>query len=340
MVDSDDINIYRNLAGGVTTIQILHGSANPIGGRSAIIKLKWGESAQNLIFPDSPKFIKFALGENVKQSNWGDYSRSRFPQTRMGVEQVYTDYFSRAKEYETLKKSGKPYRKDLEMETLVEILNKERFISCHSYVQSEINMLMEVAERFNFNINTFTHILEGYKVADKMKEHGVGASTFSDWWAYKYEVNDAIPYNAAILHNQGIVTAINSDDAEMSRRLNQEAAKAIKYGAISEEDAWKMVTLNPAKLLHIDNRVGSVKVGKDADMVLWNGHPMSIYTKAEKTLIEGAVYFDIERDKQNRETMKREKNELTTMMLQAKNEGLKTKPVVKKVDEHFHCDTI
>tara|TARA_R110002012_G_scaffold319389_2_gene539690 strand:- start:78215 stop:81196 length:2982 start_codon:yes stop_codon:yes gene_type:complete len=340
VVDSDDINIYRNLTGGVTTIQILHGSANPIGGRSAIIKLKWGESAQNLIFPDSPKLIKFALGENVKQSNWGDYSRSRFPQTRMGVEQVYTDYFSRAKEYETLKKSGKPYRKDLEMETLVEILNKERFISCHSYVQSEINMLMEVAERFNFNINTFTHILEGYKVADKMKEHGVGASTFSDWWAYKYEVNDAIPYNAAILHNQGIVTAINSDDAEMSRRLNQEAAKAIKYGGVSEEEAWKMVTLNPAKLLHIDDRVGSVKVGKDADMVLWNGHPMSIYTKAEKTLIEGAVYFDIERDKQNRESMKREKNELTTMMLQAKNKGLKTKPVVKKVDEHFHCDTI
>ncbi|OBX17635.1 MULTISPECIES: amidohydrolase family protein [Bizionia] len=340
VVDSDDINIYRNLAGGVTTIQILHGSANPIGGRSAIIKLKWGESAQNLIFPDSPKFIKFALGENVKQSNWGDYSRSRFPQTRMGVEQVYTDYFTRAKEYEALKKSGKPYRKDLEMETLVEILNKDRFISCHSYVQSEINMLMEVAERFNFNINTFTHILEGYKVADKMKEHGVGASTFSDWWAYKYEVNDAIPYNAAILHNQGIVTAINSDDAEMSRRLNQEAAKTVKYGGVSEEEAWKMVTLNPAKLLHIDNRVGSVKIGKDADMVLWSDHPMSIYAKAEKTLIEGKVYFDIDRDKQIRESIKQEKNELTTMMLQAKNKGLKTKPVVKKVDEHFHCDTI
>src|SRR5690606_34398501 len=210
---------------------------------------------------------------------------------RMGVEQVYIDYFTRAKEYDALKKSGKPYRKDIEMEVLAEILNKDRFISCHSYVQSEINMLMEVAERFNFNINTFTHILEGYKVADKMKEHGVGASTFSDWWAYKYEVNDAIPYNAAILHNQGIVTAINSDDAEMSRRLNQEAAKAIKYGGVSEEEAWKMVTLNPAKLLHIDDRVGSVKVGKDADMVLWNGHPMSIYTKAEKTLIEGKVYF-------------------------------------------------
>ena len=340
VVDSDDINIYRNLTGGVTTIQILHGSANPIGGRSAIIKLKWGESAQNLIFPNSPKFIKFALGENVKQSNWGDYSRSRFPQTRMGVEQVYTDYFTRAKEYEALKKSGKPYRKDLEMETLSEILNKDRFISCHSYVQSEINMLMEVAERFNFNINTFTHILEGYKVADKMKEHGVGASTFSDWWAYKFEVNDAIPYNAAILHNQGIVTAINSDDAEMSRRLNQEAAKAIKYGGISEEDAWKMVTLNPAKLLHIDDRVGSVKVGKDADMVLWSGHPMSVYSKAEKTLIEGAVYFDIDRDKQIRNAMKQEKNELTTMMLQAKNKGLKTIPIVKKEDELFHCDTL
>ncbi|MFD2550449.1 amidohydrolase family protein [Bizionia sediminis] len=340
VIDSDDVNIYRNLAGGVTTIQILHGSANPIGGRSAIIKLKWGESPENLIFPDSPKFIKFALGENVKQSNWGDYARSRFPQTRMGVEQVYKDYFLRAKNYDALKKSGKPFRKDLELETLAEILNEERFISCHSYVQSEITMLMRVAEAFNFTINTFTHILEGYKVADKMKAHGVGASTFSDWWAYKYEVNDAIPYNAAILHEQGIVTAINSDDAEMSRRLNQEAAKAVKYGGVSEEEAWKMVTLNPAKLLHIDHRVGSIKEGKDADMVMWSGHPLSVYTKAEKTLIEGAVYFDMATDKQTREAMKREKNELATMMLQAKNKGLKTKPIVKKEEKHFHCDTL
>lgn len=340
VVDSDDVNIYRNLAGGVTTIQILHGSANPIGGRSAIIKLKWGESAQNLIFDEAPKTIKFALGENVKQSNWGDYSRTRFPQTRMGVEQVYIDYFTRAKAYDALKKSGKPFRKDLELETLVEIMNNERFITCHSYVQSEINMLMSVADQFDFTINTFTHILEGYKVADKMKAHGVGASTFSDWWAYKYEVNDAIPYNAAILHNQGIVTAINSDDAEMSRRLNQESAKVVKYGGVSEEEAWKMVTLNPAKLLHIDNRVGSVKVGKDADMVLWSDHPMSIYSKAEKTLIEGTIYFDVDRDKQTRDAMKKEKNELTTMMLQAKNKGLKTKPVVKKEELHFHCDTL
>lgn len=337
VVDPDDIDIYRNLAGGVTSIQLLHGSANPIGGRSAILKLKWGESADDLIYDNSPKFIKFALGENVKQSNWG--SRSRFPQTRMGVEQVFVDYFTRAKQYEKDKASGN-YRKDIEMETLVEILNGERYISCHSYVQSEINMLMKVAERFGFRVNTFTHILEGYKVADEMAEHGVAGSTFSDWWAYKYEVNDAIPYNAAIMHDAGVLVAINSDDGEMSRRLNQEAAKTVKYGGMSEEEAWKFVTLNPAKMLHIDDRVGSVKVGKDADVVLWSGHPMSIYSQAEKTIIEGKVYFDLEKDKQLREENKRLRNVLTTQMLQAKNKGLKTQPVKKKDDQHMHCDTL
>ena len=339
VINPEDISIYRNLAGGVTSIQILHGSANPIGGRSAVIKLKWGESADNLLYKDMPKFIKFALGENVKQSNWGDVETVRFPQTRMGVEQVYTDYFQRAKEYDAKKKSGQTYRKDVEMEVIAEILNKERFISCHSYVQSEINMLMKVAEKFDFNINTFTHILEGYKVADKMKAHGVGGSTFSDWWAYKYEVNDAIPFNAAIMHNAGVTVAINSDDSEMSRRLNQEAAKSVKYGNISEEEAWEFVTLNPAKLLHIDDRVGSIKVGKDADVVLWNDHPMSIYAKAEKTIIDGITYFDIDRDKKLREAIKKEKNELTTLMLQAKNKGLKTKPIEKKEKAHFHCDS-
>lgn len=339
VINPEDINIYRNLAGGVTSIQILHGSANPIGGQSAVIKLKWGETADNLLYKNMPKFIKFALGENVKQSNWGDNNTIRFPQTRMGVEQVYTDYFQRAKEYDALKKSGKPYRKDVEMETIAEIINKERFISCHSYIQSEINMLMKVAEKFNFNINTFTHILEGYKVADKMKAHGVGGSTFSDWWAYKYEVNDAIPYNAAIMHNAGVTVAINSDDGEMSRRLNQEAAKSVKYGNISEEDAWKFVTLNPAKLLHISDRVGSIKVGKDADVVLWSDHPMSIYAKAEKTIIEGVTYFDIDRDKQMRAAIKKERSELTNLMLQAKNKGLKTKPIEKKEKQHFHCDS-
>lgn len=338
VIDETDVGIYRNLAGGVTSIQILHGSANPIGGRSAIIKLKWGESANNLIYKNSPKFIKFALGENVKQSNWDSYVR--FPQTRMGVEQLYMDYFNRAKEYDALKKSGEPYRKDLELEVLAEIINKERFISCHSYVQSEINMLMKVAERFNFNINTFTHILEGYKLADKMKAHGVGGSTFSDWWAYKYEVNDAIPYNAAIMHNAGVTVAINSDDGEMSRRLNQEAAKSVKYGGISEEDAWKFVTLNPAKLLHIDDRVGSIKVGKDADVVLWTDNPLSIYAKAERTIIEGVTYFDLKQDEVMRSKIRNEKSELINMMMQAKNKGLKTQPVKKKDKEYLHCDSI
>ena len=337
VVDPTDINIYRNLSGGTTSIQILHGSANPIGGRSAIIKLKWGENAENLIYKDSPKFIKFALGENVKQSR--SNTSYRFPQTRMGVEQVFTDYFQRAKEYDLIKKSGQPYRKDLEMETIAEILNKERYISCHSYVQSEINMLMKVAEKFNFNVNTFTHILEGYKVADKMKEHGVGGSTFSDWWAYKYEVNDAIPYNAAIMHNAGVTVAINSDDREMSRRLNQEAAKTVKYGGMSELEAWKMVTINPAKLLHIDDRVGSIKVGKDADVVLWNDHPMSIYAKVEKTIIEGKIYFDIKEDERKRTAIKLEKAKLIDLMLKEKMGGAKTQLPKKRKDRNFHCDT-
>ena len=339
VVNPDDINIYRNLAGGVTTIQVLHGSANPIGGQSAIIKLKWGESADELIYDNSPKFIKFALGENVKQSNWGDLNTLRFPQTRMGVEQVYIDYFQRAKEYDQKKKSGKPYRKDIELETLAEIINKERFITCHSYVQSEINMLMKVAEQFDFNINTFTHILEGYKVADKMKEHGVGGSTFSDWWAYKYEVNDAIPYNAAIMHNQGVVVAINSDDAEMSRRLNQEAAKTVKYGGLSEQDAWKTVTINPAKLLHIDNRTGSLKEGKNADVVVWSGNPLSIYSKAETTIVDGAIYFDLKEDKLKRKAIKDERAKLIAMMLDEKLKGAKTQTPKQKEHKHFHCDT-
>jgi len=338
VIDPNDINIYRNLSGGTTSAQILHGSANPIGGRSAIIKLKWGENADAMIYDNSPKFIKFALGENVKQSR--SSNGTRFPQTRMGVEQLFTDYFTRAQEYEVLKKSGNPYRKDDEMETLVEILNGERFISCHSYVQSEINMLLKVAEKFNFRINTFTHILEGYKVADKMAKHGVGGSTFSDWWAYKYEVNDAIPYNAAIMHNAGVTVAINSDDREMSRRLNQEAAKTIKYGGMSELEAWKTVTINPAKLLHIDDKVGSIKAGKDADVVLWSQHPMSIYAKVEKTIVDGRVLFDRNEDLKKREAIKKEKSKLITMMLNEKMKGGKTKAPVKRGDVNFHCDTL
>ncbi|UOB18172.1 amidohydrolase family protein [Abyssalbus ytuae] len=351
VIDSEDSDIYRNLSGGVTTIQILHGSANPIGGRSAIIKLKWGEDPEDLLFKGAPKFIKFALGENVKQSNWGDDERVRFPQTRMGVEQVYVDYFQRAKEYDAKwktynklssreKAKNTAPRYDIEMEVLAEIINSERFITCHSYVQSEINMLMKVAEKFGFNVNTFTHILEGYKVADKMKEHGVGGSTFSDWWAYKYEVNDAIPYNAAIMHNVGVTVAINSDDAEMSRRLNQEAAKTIKYGGVSEEEAWKFVTINPAKLLHIDHKTGSIKEGKDADLVLWSDHPLSIYAIAEKTMIEGAFYYDYEQMKKTETQIQNEKNRLINMMIESKNKGMGTQEPKKKDKKHFHCNSL
>lgn len=349
VVNSDDVNIYRELAGGVTTSQLLHGSANPIGGRSAIVKWKWGASPEEMLYKEQPKFIKFALGENVKQANWGNINPTRFPQTRMGVEQVYIDYFQRAKEYDAAwktynsgskKDKTKAPRVDLELQTLAEILNKERFISCHSYVQSEILMLMNVAEKFGFKVNTFTHILEGYKVADKMKEHGAGASTFSDWWAYKFEVNDAIPYNGPIMHNAGVVVAYNSDDAEMSRRLNQEAAKAVKYGNISEEEAWKFVTLNPAKLLHIDDKVGSIKVGKDADIVLWNDNPLSIYAKVEKTIIEGVVYYDIKKDEAKRIRITNERSQLISQMLDEKNKGIKTQEPKKKEKTEYHCDTL
>ena len=347
VVNSEDINIYRDLAGGVTISQLLHGSANPIGGRSAIVKWKWGAAPDDMLYKNQPKFIKFALGENVKQANWGIDNPTRFPQTRMGVEQVFTDYFQRAKEYDESwkkfnagSKKGKVPRVDLELQTIAEIINKERFITCHSYVESEILMLMNVTEKFNFRVNTFTHILEGYKVADKMKEHGVGASTFSDWWAYKFEVNDAIPFNGPIMHNEGLVVAYNSDDAEMSRRLNQEAAKAVKYGNISEEDAWKFVTLNPAKLLHIDDKVGSLKVGKDADVVLWSENPLSIYAKAEKTIIEGVVYFDIEKDAEKQLAITKERSLLIGQMLQEKNKGMSTQQPTKKEKTEYHCDTL
>ncbi len=351
VINSDDINIYRQLAGGVVISQLLHGSANPIGGQSAIIKLKWGYLPEQMKMQDAAPFIKFALGENVKQSNWGDFNTIRYPQTRMGVEQLYYDAFWQAKAYEQkwkayealpkkIKAKTPPPRRDLRLETLVEILNGKRFITCHSYVQSEINMLMHVADSMGFKINTFTHILEGYKLADKMKQHGAGGSTFSDWWAYKFEVNDAIPYNGALMYEKGIVVAFNSDDAEMGRRLNQEAAKAVKYGGVPEEEALKFVTLNPAKLLHIDHKTGSIKVGKDADIVIWSDKPLSIYAKAEKTLIDGIVFFDIEKDKLLQEYIKSERNRLIQKMLEEKKNGKPVQKPVKKKKKLYHCDTM
>lgn len=337
-VDPEDINIYRQLSGGVTTSQLLHGSANPIGGQSAFIKLRWGTTPSGMLFQGADPFIKFALGENVKQANWGENFRSRFPQTRMGVEQVFENYFNEARAYGQLKASGKPYRTDLELEALLEILQGKRFITCHSYQQSEINMLMHLADRFGFRVNTFTHILEGYKVADNMKEHGAGGSSFSDWWAYKYEVYEAIPYNGALMHEQGVLVAFNSDDAEMARRLNQEAAKAVLYGGVSEEEALKFVTLNPAKLLHIDDRVGSIREGKDADIVLWSGHPLSVYTLAEMTLVDGIPYFDRERDRQLQTQLEAERARLIQKMLDEKKQGGKTRPVPLKDKHLYHCD--
>jgi imidazolonepropionase-like amidohydrolase len=338
VLDCEDIDIYRQLAGGVTASHILHGSSNPIGGQTQLIKLRWGYGPEEMKFQNWPGFIKFALGENVKQSHWGDNFRSRFPQTRMGVEQVYMDYFTRAREYGQLKKSGKPYRKDLELEALFEILESKRFITCHSYVQSEITMLIRVAEKFGFKVNTFTHILEGYKVAAKMARHGAGGSTFSDWWAYKFEVYDAIPQNAKIMTDHGVTVAINSDDAEMARRLNQEAAKSVMYAGMKEEEAWKMVTINPAKLLHVDDRVGSIRTGKDADVVLWNNNPLSVYARAEKTFIDGIKFYDRDEDVQRRDWVRKERNRIIQKMLSTKKPGESTdKPAPPK--KMYHCDS-
>lgn len=362
-LNPDDINIYRQLSGGVTSSHILHGSANTIGGQTQLIKLRWGANDDQLKFEGSDGFIKFALGENVKRAS-SSLGNTRFPDTRMGVEQVLTDAFVRAKDYEkaviaasasTLKNkkgatiSVDPYetvRRDLELEALVEILNKKRFITCHSYVQSEINAAMKVGEALGFRFNTFTHILEGYKVADKMKAHGAAASTFSDWWNYKMEVLDAIPYNATIMSKVGLNVAINSDDAEMARRLNQEAAKSIKWGGMTEEDALKMVTLNPAKMLHVDNRVGSIKVGKDADLVLWNENPLSIYARSEKTIVDGIVYFDREKDEVLRNNQAAERNRLIKKMTGEKRAGSPIAParpsysILLNCGEHDHSHGI
>lgn len=338
VLNSEDINMYRQLSGGVVAAQLLHGSANPIGGQSALIKFRWGNTPEQLKINGADGFIKFALGENVKQSNWGDRNVYRYPQTRMGVEQIMFDAFQRARDYEKLQKENPDSRKDLELEATLEILRGKRFITCHSYVQSEINMLMHLADSFGFRVNTFTHILEGYKVAPQMKKHGVSASTFADWWAYKYEVMEAIPYNAAILQQMGINTAINSDDAEMGRRLNQEAAKAIKYGGVTECEAIKMVTLNPAKALHLDAKMGSIKVGKDADIVIWTDHPLSIYAMSDYTFVDGILLF--ERSIQNtlHEQIKLERERIIQKMIKAKQSGEKAEKKRSKVQDEYHCD--
>jgi imidazolonepropionase-like amidohydrolase len=338
-LNPEDIAIYRELSGGVTTAHILHGSANTIGGQTQLIKLRWGVDDQGLIFQGADPFIKFALGENVKRTASAQ-GNTRYPDTRMGVTEVQMDAFTRAVDYEKqMKALPATTRRNLQLDALVEIMNKKRFITCHSYVQSEITELMRVADKFGFKVNTFTHILEGYKVADKMKAHGANASTFSDWYAYKLEVQDAIAYNATIMQKVGLNVCINSDDAEMARRLNQEAAKSVKYGGMSEEDAFKMVTLNPAKALHVDNKVGSIKVGKDADLVLWSDNPLSIYAVALYTMVDGTIYFDRQHDLQLRKEIATERNRLIQKMIaEGRTNPAGVTPARPSLQVVLHCE--
>jgi N-acetylglucosamine-6-phosphate deacetylase len=273
-----------------------------------VIKHRWGETADGIRFEGAACGIKFALGENVKQSNWGDRFTTRYPQTRMGVEQVIRDRFLAARDYtrewEEWRRDRKklpPPRRDLQLEALAEILAGERIVHCHAYRQDEMLMLIRLAEELGFRVGTFEHGLEGYKIANEMAAHGVGGSSFSDWWAYKFEVYDAIPYNGAIMWDRGVLVSFNSDSAELARRLNTEAAKAVKYGGVPEAEALKFVTLNPAKMLGIDHRVGSLEPGKDGDFTIWNASPLSSLAVAEETWIEGRRFFDRERDLEARE---------------------------------------
>jgi imidazolonepropionase-like amidohydrolase len=328
VLDPDDISIYRQLAGGLTVFHALHGSANAIGGQNQVVKLRWGVAdPEEMKFEGAMPSIKFALGENPKQSNWGDQYTTRYPQTRMGVEQIIRDEFKAARDYQrdwadwAKNKNRIPPRRDLELEAISEILQHKRLVHSHSYRQDEILMLMRVAQDFGFTIGTFQHVLEGYKVADVMAEMGIGASAFSDWWAYKFEVYDAIPYNGTLMHQAGVVVSFNSDSDELARRLNLEAAKAVKYGGVPPEEALKFVTLNPAKQLRIDGRVGSLEAGKDADFVLWNQSPLSTYTFCEQTWIDGRKYFDREEDKKLRAEVTRQRSALIQKILAEKKSG-------------------
>ena len=318
MLDPTDISIYRALAGGVTSALLLHGSANPIGGQSATVKFKWGRAAADYLIPDAPPGIKFALGENVKQA-----SRSlqpgqtfRYPRTRMGTVEVIRDAFRRARDYKQewddfrARKTKVPPRINEELQPLVEILEGKRMVHCHGYRSDEHLNVLKIADEFGFKIGTLQHALEAYKFAPEVAKHGAGVSIFADSWSYKLEAYDSIPYNAYILWKNGVLVSINSDSDERMRRLNLDAAKTMKYGGVPEEDALKMITLNPAKQLGIDKRTGSIEQGKDADIVIWNMHPFSPYSHPEMTMIEGEVFFDRAQDKLNRALIAKEREEL------------------------------
>ena len=340
VLNPEDIDIYRDLAGGVTAANILHGSANSIGGQTLVIKLRWGQPASKLPFEGALPGIKFALGENPKRSNFSIPGQPRrYPATRMGVEETIRAAFTEARDYKKAwddynkrsaagEKNLIPPRRDLKLEPLVEVLEGKRYVHSHCYREDEILMLLRVAKEFGFKVRTFQHVLEGYKVADELAAAGVGASTFSDWWAYKVEAYDAIPYNAALMTRRGVVVSINSDDAEEATHLNQEAAKSMKFGGLTHEEALKLVTLNPAIQLGIDKRVGTIDVGKDADLAIYNQDPLSAYAVVQKTLIDGRVYFDRQRDIANRSEIEKEKKVLTEKLKKAAEK----KPEEKKPD--------
>jgi imidazolonepropionase-like amidohydrolase len=322
VLNPTDPDIYRALAGGTTTMNLLHGSGNAIGGLNTVVKLKYGHPIEDFIFPNAPPGIKFALGENPKRSNLQIPTQARrYPATRMGVAEVIREAFARARDYKAgwdeyraaQKRNEKnllPPRRDLQLEPLVEILEGKRFVHSHCYRADEILALINIANEFGFKIRTFQHVLEGYKVAREMAEHGAGASGFSDWWGYKVEAYDSIPYNAAIMSRAGVLVSLNSDSDELTRRLNVEAAKVMKYGDVPEEEAMKMVTINPAKQLGIDTRVGSIDVGKDADVVIWSGYPLSTVSRVETTFIDGEIVFDRQQDLTRRPQLEAERKQL------------------------------
>jgi imidazolonepropionase-like amidohydrolase len=322
VLNPDDISIYRDLAGGVTTANVLHGSANSIGGQTQVIKLRWGQPAVKLPFEGALPGIKFALGENPKRSNFSIPGQpKRYPATRMGVEETIRGAFTEALDYQRTwvdynkrvsagEKNLIPPRRDLRLEPLVEVLEGKRYVHAHCYREDEILMLLRVAKEFGFKVRTLQHVLEGYKVADEIAASGAGASTFSDWWSYKVEAYEAIPYNAALLTHRGVIVSVNSDDAAEATHLNQEAAKSIKFGGLTHDEAVKLVTLNPAIQLGIDQRVGTIDVGKDGDLVIYNHDPMSVYAVVQKTLVDGRVYFDRQRDIADRPAREKEKKAL------------------------------
>jgi imidazolonepropionase-like amidohydrolase len=315
VVNSETEHIYEQLAGGLTAANLLHGSANPIGGQNCVIKLRYGAAPDMLVFKEAPAGIKFALGENVKQSNWGDQNTTRFPQTRMGVRTFIANRFTAGQEYlaewDKYKKSGGVApRRDLELETIGEILQGKRWIHCHSYRQDEILTLIRLMESFGVKIGTFQHVLEGYKIADEIARHGAGGSTFADWWAYKFEVYDAIPYNGSLMHDRGVLVSFNSDSSELARYLYLEAAKAVKFGETTEVEALKFVTLNPAKQLRIDKYVGSLEPGKDADFAIWSKAPLDSGTVCLQTWIDGKKYFDRSLDGERTKKLETERADL------------------------------